>query len=369
MTSEQQDRSGRLRVIAEIGSNHDGDISKARRLMDASVDAGATAVKFQLFRAADLYPRNVGIVDTPQGPSDFYDVLQRAELPESWLAELVAHARDLGTEFIVSPFSEPAVGALLDVGVSALKIASPELTHLPLIRAAAGSGRPLILSTGMATLGDVERAVGEASRAGSDDITVLHCTTAYPTPLRDVNARVVGTFRRAFGVASGLSDHTLEPAIAPVAAVVEGGTTIEKHITLSRLDAGPDHPFALEPDEFAAMCEAVHEVAVLDHRERFAGACDRFGRDALEVALGSPTKRVAESEALLAHCDRRSLRAARDIDAGETLAAEMVEILRGEANLRPGLDPSVLETVLGATMSRDVAYGEGIRWEDLLHRP
>lgn len=357
-------------VIAEIGSNHDRSLSKAHDLIDMSADAGADAVKFQLFRAVDLYPRNVGTVELPGGPRDFHQVLLDNELPPSWLPELTGRARSRGLRFLATPFSVDAVEALVAAGVDAIKIASPEITYLGLIEAAAGTGRPLVISTGMASLSDIDLAVRTAEDAGAASIALLHCVTAYPTPLHETNARVVESLAAMFGHPSGLSDHSTDPLPAPLAATVAGACVVEKHVTLSRTSPGPDHAFALEPRDFAAMCDAVHAIGELPSEERLGAATDMVGASALTAALGRATKRLAPSEAELAACDQRTIRASHTLPAGHRITVSDVEILRGERNLRPGLHPRHLPLVLGSVLVESVPYGEGIRWIDLIdHRP
>lgn len=353
-------------VIAEAGSNHDGDLATALRLVDAAADAGADAVKFQLFRASHLYPANCGVVDTPAGREDFYELLSRLEMPFDWLGRLNDRAREKGTLLLFSVFDSDAVTAVERLDPPAFKVASPEMTHLPLLRELAATRRPIVLSTGMSTLGEIEESVGVLRGAGATEIAVLHCVSAYPAPPEDCNLSVLSVLAAAFGVVVGYSDHTLDPTAAPLVASSHGASILEKHFTLSRRSSGPDHPFAIEPAELATLVaelRALHTVAPAD---RDALVRRRIGNAAVDLLLGSPSKSVAASESELAACDRRSLHATADIAAGQVLGPHNVGILRGERNLRPGLHPRYLEQLSGARTVRAVAYGQGIVWDDVL---
>jgi N-acetylneuraminate synthase len=357
---------GRCYVIAEAGSNHDGRLEQALELVDVAAEAGADAVKFQLFTAGGLYPPNVGDVDTGRGPEDFAEVLRSLEMPAAWLTDLVARAEQRGIHLLCSAFDLETTATVAAAGLPAMKVASPEATDLQLLQATAAIGVPVLISTGMSTLGEVEESLLAAGWPDRPDLAVLQCTTSYPTPEADANVAVVATLAGAFDRPAGLSDHTLDPELAPAATVAVGGAIVEKHITLSRHLAGPDHPFAIEPDELARLVTTVHALDELPLADRRAAVDERFGVERTAAVLGSPHKRVVPSEALMAACDRRSLHATRDLRIGERLDADAVAVLRGERNLRPGLHPRHLADVLGARLCADVAAGDGIGWDDLL---
>lgn len=349
-------------IIAEAGSNHDGSLEKAKRLIAAAAGAGADAVKFQLFRAERLYPRNVGIVPLPSGDEDFFAVLARMELPESWLGDLSACCRDHGVVFLASAFDEASAAALDALDVAAHKVASPELTHIPLIRTMARSGRPIILSTGMSGLGDIEDALRACRAEGNGSLAILHCTTAYPTPPADANLNALRTLAQAFGCPVGLSDHTFDPGTAPAMAVALGASIIEKHYTLDRRSPGPDHPFALEPGEVRRMVDEVRRVESMDARERRAYLAD----PSRIPYLGSPRKRPSEAERALAACDRRSIMAIRPIARGDRITAANAAILRAERNLQPGIAPKFWDVIAGRRATRALEAGQGILWDHLL---
>lgn len=351
-------------IIAEAGSNHDGKLEQAHRLIDVAAEAKADAVKFQLFQAEYLYPSNVGMVDTPAGKIDFFEFLQRASLPETWLSELADHARERGLVFLATAFHETAVDALERANVAAHKIASPELTHLPLIRHAAQTGKPVILSTGMARLSDIEDALDAVYSAHNSSVILLHCVSAYPLLLNECNLSVLTTFKTAFQVPVGFSDHTMDPTLAPSAAVALGGCVIEKHFTLDCQLPGPDHPFALEPHQLSEMVSAIRATEKLDSSSRQA----MLERPDILPLLGSPIKHPTPSEKELADCDRRTVMVIRDIQLGEFITTEKVRILRAERNLKPGILPKFWDIVLGARAARSIPAGRGLLWDDVMVR-
>ena len=333
-------------VIAEAGSNHNRDLATALRLIEVAAEAGADAVKFQTYTAEGLYSRRTpdmrylmdkGLVN--EGES-VWELIKRVEIPWEWHADLARHAADVGITFLSTPFEEAAVDLLEEIGVPAYKIASYEVNHLPLIEHVAKTGKPLLISTGMASLGDIERALDVAIAAGARDLLVMHCAVNYPPRFEDLNLRAITTLQHAFNVPVGWSDHTMGHT-ADVVAVALGVCAVEKHYTLSRDQDGPDHPFALEPDELRAMVVAI--------------------RDA-EASLGSTVKRVTDAEGELLRLGRRSLVAARSVSAGEAIRREDIAVKR------PGYGIPVhdLHQVLGRHAARDLAADEVLQWDDLV---
>jgi sialic acid synthase SpsE len=356
-------------LIAEIGSNHNRDPEMARQLIEAAAEAGWDAVKFQLFKAEWLYPSNCGVVATPVGPVDFFATLRDAELSPDWIPELQRSASSCGLTFLCTPFDEAAVQALDARDVPALKIASPELNHLPLLRAAARTRRPLLCSTGISTLADIEEAL-QTIRAvePAAQIALLQCVTAYPTPEDQSNLAVIETLRRAFGVSVGYSDHTMDPDVVPAVAVAAGACLIEKHVTLRRDLKGPDHAFAIEPAEMRRLARAVRELDEIAPGERLPTVARRAGEARVRAILGHGRKEIMPCEAELYPCDKRSIHALRDLAAGTILDDGAIRIVRSERNLTPGLHPRHWDEVLGARLNRAVARGQGLRWEHLLQR-
>lgn len=328
-------------IIAEAGSNHDRKLDQALRLIDAAVEAGADAVKFQTFSAEKIQARTrdrAAYLDSlvEKGRS-MQDLFRELELPREWHEKLAMSARACGLDFISTPFDEEAVDLLDSLGVPAIKIASFELWHLPLIRHAARTGRPLILSTGMANMGDVEDALEAARSEGNDQIILLHCAISYPPAWKDLNLRAIPTMAAAFRVPVGYSDHS-PGHTADVVAVTLGASAIEKHFTIDKSLPGPDHPFALDPRELTEMVRAIREA---------------------EASLGSGEKRRAAAEEELYRVARRSLFAAVDIPKGTVITREMLAVLRPGT----GLKPRYLEVVVGRVARADIRASDPITWE------
>jgi N-acetylneuraminate synthase len=329
-------------VIAEAGSNHNGSLELARRLIDVAAEVGADAVKFQNFRADKLYPRTAGRSDYLGDKRSIYDIIRAIEMPPEWLPALAEHAQNQGIAFLSSAFDEASVD-LVDPHVAAFKCASYEMTHTPLLRHMARRQKPVILSTGTATLGEVEEAVSTARASGNHDLVVLQCTAAYPAPLESINAMALCTIRDALGVLTGLSDHSRDPLVAPMTAVALGAVVIEKHFTLSNRLPGPDHAFAVEPHELAEMIRRIRDV---------------------ELARGTGEKVVHPVEAELRGFARRSVFATRRIEPGERLTEQNSAVLRC-GKLRHGLLPRDYPNALGREVCRPIAADAPITWDDL----
>jgi N-acetylneuraminate synthase len=326
-------------VIAEMSGNHNGDIKRAFALLEAAKKSGADAVKLQTYTADTLTIDHDGpdfrIEGGPWAGRRLYELYQEAHTPWEWHPQLFAKARELGITVFSSPFDPTAIEFLEKLGAPAFKIASFEIVDLPLIQRAAKSGKPLIISTGIASLGEIAEAVDAARGAGCREIALLHCTSGYPTPPEDSNLRTIAHLADAFGVVAGLSDHTPGTAV-PVAAIALGANLIEKHFTLRRADGGPDAAFSLEPEELTEL--------VANCRTAW-------------TALGKVSYELEASEkgSLIF---RRSLYAVQDIPAGARLTADNVR------SIRPGrgLPPKHLPKVLGRRAARAIARGTPLAW-------
>lgn len=332
-------------VIAEAGSNHNGSLDIARRLVDTAASAGADAVKFQTFEAKRLYPKGAGKSDYLRDETPIFDIIKAMEMPPEWLPALRDQAHEKGLAFISSPFHEEAV-ELLDPFVDAFKIASYELTHEPLLRAVAKKKKPVIVSTGAATVSEAETAVRALEAAGCEELVVLQCTASYPTPPEAANVRSLVTLREALGVPTGLSDHTRDPCVAPMVAAALGAAVIEKHFTLSNQLPGPDHAFAVEPAELALLVRRVRDV---------------------EIVAGSGKKDVHSVEEELRGFARRSIFTTRAIKKGEAFSRDNVDVLR-QGKLGAGLSPANLERVLSSVAERDLAAEIPVQEADLGRR-
>ena len=327
-------------IIAEAGVNHNGDLELAKQIVKAAANAGADLVKFQTFTAERLAIDSAPKADyqnqtTDQKQSQF-SMLRQLELTAEMHEQLIVYCSKQGIGFFSTGFDLQSVDYLASLGADRFKIPSGEITNLPYLRHVGAFGKPLILSTGMATLGEIEAALDACEIAGTprSRITVLHCNTEYPTPMQDVNLRAMCSIRDAFGVAVGYSDHTLGIEV-PIAAVALGATVIEKHLTLDRNLAGPDHKASLEPDEFAAMVRAIRNI---------------------EQAMGDGIKRPSPSEAKNKPIARKSLVAARSIKAGERFTPENLTAKRPGT----GVSPMRWDKAMGRTATRDYGADEMI---------
>jgi N,N'-diacetyllegionaminate synthase len=327
-------------IIAEAGVNHNGDVTRALAMVDAAADAGADAVKFQTFNAVRLVtagaPKAAYQERSGGAQEGQLAMLSRLELPLAAHHDLIERCKARGIEFLSTGFDIQSMDALRGLGVSRYKIPSGEIDNTPYLRHIASFEAPLIMSTGTATLAEVEAALDTllASGAQREQVTVLHCTTSYPTPLEDVNLRAMITIRETLGVAVGYSDHTLGIEV-PIAAVAMGAEVIEKHFTLDRRLPGPDHVASLEPAELAAMVRGIRSV---------------------ELALGSAEKRPTAAEERIRHAIRKSIVASRPIRAGEQYTAECLTTKRPAG----GISPARWDDVVGRVAPRDFALDEAI---------
>jgi len=350
-------------LVAELGTSHMGDLDRARRLIDAAVEAGADCVKFQLVRAGEILHPKSGRVALPTGNIALYEHFEAMERDTGFYAVLKEHTEARGALFLCSPFGIGSARELRGLGVRALKIASPELNHFPLLKEAASYGLPLFLSSGVSTAGDIERALSVTGRLRT---VLMHCVTSYPAPEEQYNVALVGTLRALFGVDTGLSDHSLDPVLVPGLAVLSGACAVEKHFALSREGAGLDDPIALEPPAFRRMVEAVRGMEADGPQRARARLSAEYGEERVATVLGSGVKELAAAERANYGRTNRSIHAMRDIPEGSTIAEEDVAILRTEKVLRPGLDPGLLHIVAGARAKRRIADGEGIEWADII---
>ncbi len=330
-------------IIAEAGSNHDRDLGQARQLIDVAVAAGADAVKFQTFTAdkiaANTSHEIMKLGNEYEGVPTLYELYKGLELPREWQAELMEYAARKGIIFLTTPFDYDAVEQMAELDIPAYKTASFELVDLPFLHYIGQKGKPVILSTGMASLGEMEEALEAVYSAGNRQVVLLHCGISYPMPLQDVNLAVMDTLETAFQVPVGYSDHTLGITV-PVAAAARGARVIEKHFTIDKTLKGPDHKFALNPDELTAMVKGIREA---------------------EMCVGSPVKRLAESEKIHHKRGRRSIFAATDIPRGTEITREMLAILRPGV----GLHPRYLNIVIGRKAAVDIGANDPVTWDKI----
>jgi len=336
-------------IIAEAGVNHNGSERMAFELVDAAIAAGADAVKFQTFNAETLVTRiakKASYQETQTGEGSQFAMLKELELPATTYRRLADYCVKKDIEFLSTPFDEESANFLIELGCQRLKVASGELTNTPFLYFLATKGLPIILSTGMAELKEVSEAVsvieavqGELGLAGlsSDPLTLLHCTSSYPTLLPDVNLRAMQTLASQFGLPVGYSDHTSGIKVAPVARAL-GAKVFEKHFTLDRKLRGPDHAASLNPSELAEMIRAIRDT---------------------ESLLGSDEKTPTPAELEVRSAVRRSVTLARDVNAGTPLSyADLVLMRPGD-----GIPPNRLEAIVGRCLKQDLVAGTTLYWD------
>jgi sialic acid synthase SpsE len=354
---------GRALVIAEIGTGHGGDLAKARELLAAAAESGADCAKFQCVFAEEIIHANTGEVPLPGGAVALYDRFLELEEDEDFYAAVKEGAESMGLIFLCTPFGLGSARLLRRIGCEAMKVASPELNHFPLLEEIASYGLPAILSSGVSTLGDIDRALRRFP--GRPGIALLHCVTAYPAPASDYNLKVLRSLAAIFGIPVGVSDHSLDPVLVPALSIAAGGTIVEKHICLSRDDPGLDDPIALPPEDFARMARAVRRAQAASPGSMIAALEEDYGFDQVAAAMGDGIKRLAPSEAANYRRTNRSIHARRAIHRGEPFEEGNLALLRSEKVLRPGLDPELLPVLIGRLARREVPSGEGIEWEDV----
>lgn len=328
-------------IIAEAGVNHNGNIETAKKLVDVAADAGADAVKFQTFTAEKLVCKNACKaayqLETTDRQETQYEMLKKLELTKGMHEELINYCEKRNIAFLSTPFDEDSLDLLMEYDLEIIKISSGEITNYPLLKKIAQTGKRVILSTGMSTMEEVKKAVHVLSDNDSKDITLLHCTTQYPTSYEDVNLKAMQTMEREINLKVGYSDHTKGIEV-PIAAVALGAKVIEKHFTLDRNMEGPDHKASLEPNELKAMVSAIRNI---------------------ELALGDGVKRVSRSERENLVIARKSIVASKKIKKGEMLSCENI------TTKRPGngINPMRWNEIIGTVAIRDFEEDELIETE------
>lgn len=338
---------GKVIIIAEAGVNHNGDIDLAKKLIDAASDAKADYVKFQTFKAdkivsrdakkADYQLKNINDNDNSQ-----YEMLKKLEMPDEWHFELMEYAKNKNIKFLSTGFDEESVDFLEKLGIDIFKIPSGEITNKPYLQHIAQKNKQIIVSTGMATLQEIKDALAVLVEGGTEKnkISVLHCNTEYPTPMKDVNLKAMNLIAKELGVEIGYSDHTLGIEV-PIAAVALGAMIIEKHFTLDRSLPGPDHLASLEPNELKEMISAIRNI---------------------ELAIsGNGLKEPSESESKNIRIARKSIHISRNIVKGETIKIEDLIMKRpGD-----GISPMEIEKIIGKTTLLELPKDTKIEWSQI----
>lgn len=333
-------------IIAEAGCNHNQKLDLAKRLVDMAAAANADAVKFQTYAAEEIYSRKTPMLahfkKLMNAPDDatMFDLSRATELPYNLQPLVAEYCRRRGTTFFSTVSSQKGIDLLEELGVPVYKIASFEMTHFPLLRQVGQTRKPVILSTGMSNLGDIEKAMNAVVQGGSDQIILLHCVSNYPAKPESCNLRAIQTLKTTFDCPVGFSDHTPGIEVTKIAIAI-GANMVEKHITVDQNLPGPDHYFSLTPDQLIALVQAAREI---------------------EMVLGSPTKFCTAGEEEMKRIGRRSLCAARDIRKGERVTEAMVAVKRPGT----GIPTELMDVVIGAIAVRDIEADEPLSWDMFL---
>lgn len=358
-------------IIAEIGTGHNGSIQKAKELIAAAKESGADAVKFQIVYADEILHPDTGFVELPTGRIPLYERFKDLECSIDFYTELAHYTQQQGLLFSASAFGLRSADELRQLNPAFVKIASPELNHFPLLARAASFRLPVILSSGVSRLSDIERALDYLDTQGlpPDMRALLHCVTAYPAPETDYNTAVLQSLSALFNVPVGISDHSLDPAAVPIAGLLSGACILEKHICLSHTDAGLDDPVALEPAQFSRMTRIIRLLTGLPQDKLLAAAAEYgYSTAFLQQIIGSGEKKLAPAEKNNYGKTNRSLHYLKDMAAGTVLHAEDIGILRTEKNLSAGEAPDMLHHFIGAVLQNAVKSGDGATLGDIIAR-
>jgi len=362
--------SGHPLIIAELGTSHKGKLEKAFNMIDAVADSGCDAVKVQIVYADEILHPKSGKVKLPCGDVLLYERFKELEAPLSFYKKIREYAHKKRLMFSASVFGMKSLKDLFALSPEFFKLASPELNHYPLIREMAKKDVPIVLSTGVSRLADIEYAISEIRRVNEGlPLAILHCITSYPAPEREYNVSVIENLSRIFSIPTGLSDHSLHPFFIPLLSLAFSSCIIEKHLCLSKNEDGLDDKIALEPNDFSLMCKVLRKMEGQNKDAIIQSLLNEgFSRDRIEKAIGEGDKRLARSEEQNYDRTNRSLHYVRDLKKGCILKKDDVLIVRTEKVLSVGLSPKFYDVVLGAVLQKDVKGGEGISFDDIIAR-
>lgn len=350
-------------IIAEIGTSHGGDLEKAEKLIQGAREAGADCAKFQVVIADEIIHPNTGLVKLPGGDTPLYEIFKSCEQDINFYKILKKKTEDAGLIFLASPFGKKSAEILEELDCSMFKVASPELNHLPLLEQLSQYNKPLILSSGVSKMEDIERAL---EITGRDKTILLHCITSYPAPEEEYNLQLIKNLSAIFGVKTGISDHSMDPVLVPSLSVLMGATIVEKHITLSNNTDGLDDPIALNLENFRIMCNSIRHYEKMDLKEALAELTSIYGNNRIASILGHGYKELAPAEKENYGRTNRSLHALEELTPGTVITEENTALLRTEKILKPGMAPHLVESFYGKTLTKLIPSGEGINLEDFL---
>lgn len=358
-------------IIAELGTAHQGSLNKAFELIKMAKKSGADCVKFQAVFADEIVHPLTGNVKLPGGSIPLYDCFKKLEQDKSFYLKLKTFTEEMGLVFLCTPFGIKSAKLLESINVNIYKVASPELNHFPMLKEIASFKKPVILSSGISRLKDIEAALNILlSFVSVRDVYVLHCITAYPAPVEEYNLRIIKNLANIFGIHVGISDHSKEPCIIPVIAAALGACIIEKHFCLSNSEGGLDDVFALDPKGFLLMVEKVRQIEKMllevSEGEVLDFIKNEYGAEIVDAILGDGVKKLAPSEKENYNTSRRSLHSLRDIFPGDVFSLDNIALLRSEKNLTAGIGPEYYDLMFGKKAKQKISNGDGISWEDFL---
>ena len=368
-------------IIAEIGTSHGGSLEKAYALIDAAKRAGADCAKFQWVYADEILHPKTGYVQLPTGSISLYERFRTLECPDSFYRKIQRYTKDQGMDFGCSPFGIKSLRKLYSLKPDLIKIASPELNHYPMLKELVrletclfSKRMPVILSSGVSLMSDIEKALKILKPLTNNScktkaaqrkhrlppVSLLHCITSYPAPETEYNLSLLATLSDAFGIQTGVSDHSLDPLLVPLISVAAGGRIIEKHITLSKETDGLDDPVALTPDDFSLMTQNVRKIENLDPDSRIAELTDMFGEETVETIMGDGKKKLAPSEEQNYTRTNRSIHVMKAMKSGQKIRKRDIAVLRTEKILTPGMSPEFFYDIIGKQLKTDVPEGSGL---------
>lgn len=373
-----------VKIVAEIGTSHGGDLEKARDLIKMCKAAGVDAVKMQCVIASEILHKRTGLVTLPGGKTNLYQEFSKVEQGKEFYLKCKKMAEEAGLTFISSIFGKKSLADILEIGTEYIKIASPEINYIELLEEVGrgvkekreeGKACNIVLSSGVSTLGDIDLAIDTLKKfVPPSCITLLHCVTFYPAPPQEYNLNLLPSLSKIFGVKVGVSDHSTDNILVPVLAITKGACMIEKHVTLDKEGGGLDDKIALDKEHLSLMVEAVRKAeSIISKYGKDEGSKiirrqlkESYSEDLIESVLGDGVKRLSSSEKDNYLTTNRAAHYKMAMREGQVVNKSDVSIVRGEKNLLVGLSPKEYETILGHRLTKDVKEGEGVRWEDFL---
>ncbi len=358
-------------IIAEIGTSHNGSLEKAKALVDAAKKAGATAVKFQIVYADEILHPNTGLVKLPTGNIPLYEKFKSLEVPGKFYRELADYSRRQKLLFSASPFGLRSARELIRLQPDFIKIASPELNYIQLLEYCAKAKMPMILSTGVSKLADIEKALVAIKKPEKQapPIAILHCVTSYPAPEESYNVSLIKNLQNIFSVPVGLSDHSKDAVLVPLLSLAFGGCIIEKHICLSRKESGLDDPVALESADFKKMCNAVKTISKFNFEEIIDFLLKLgYSKKRIDSVIGSGKKELSFAEKANYGRTNRSIHYLKSMPKNSVIHKTDIAILRTEKELSVGEAPDTIDFFIGAVLQKSVKAGDGVLFDDFIKK-